>query len=123
MIEKKVAQFESCMTVLVIKDFKHKSIWAYPVEGQGLAAVEWLIAQGIEDLDTCGLDGCHMVVKSGQEPAIVEMQRGISETRRRVGTGGTALENSCVGDSSSNGRVERAIEELGGLVCTNKSRT
>ena len=107
-------QVRSCITVLVIKDFKHKSIWAYPVEGKGVAAAEWLVGQVIEDLDTCGLDGCHMVVKSDQEPSIVEVQREISEFRRRAGVGGTALENSRVGDSQSNGRVERAIEELGG---------
>ena len=97
----------------MLKDFKHKSIWAYPVEGKGISAAEWLITQVIEDLDTCGLDGCHMVVKSDQEPAIVEVQKEISEVRRRAGTGGTALEDYRVGDSQSNGRVERAIEELG----------
>ena len=101
-----------CITVLVIKGFKHKSIWAYPVEGKGVSAAEWLISQVIEDLDTCGLDGCHMVVKSDQEPAIVEVQKEIAEVRRRVGTGGTAIENSRVGDSQSNGGVERAILEL-----------
>lgn len=114
-------QVRSCITVLVIKDFKHKSIWAYPVEGKGIAAAEWLVAQVIEDLDTCGLDGCHMVVKSDQEPSIIEVQREISEFRRRAGVGGTALENSRVGDSQSNGRVERAIEELGGLIRTYKA--
>ena len=115
------AQGRTCITVLVIKDFKHKSIWAYPVEGKGVAAAEWLVAQVIEDLDTCGLDGCHMVVKSDQEPSIVEVQKEIAEFRRRAGVGGTALENSRVGDSQSNGRVERAIEELGGLIRTYKS--
>ena len=35
-IEKEGGQFKNCMTVLVIKDFKHKSIWAYPVEGKGM---------------------------------------------------------------------------------------
>ena len=30
----------NCITVLVIKDFKHKSIWAYPVEGKGISAAE-----------------------------------------------------------------------------------
>ena len=63
-IEKEGGQFTTCMAVLVIKDFKHKSIWVYPVEGKGFAAAEWLLTQVIEDPDTCGLDGCHMVVKS-----------------------------------------------------------
>ena len=114
-------QTRNCITVLVIKDFLHKSIWAYPVEGKGVAAAEWLVAQVIEDLDTCGLDGCHMVCKSDQEPSIAEVQKEIAEWRRRAGVGGTALENSRVGDSQSNGRVERAIEELGGLIQTLKA--
>ena len=91
-IDKEGGQIRTCITVLVIKDFLHKSIWAYPVEGKGVAAAEWLIAQVIEDLDTCGLDGCHMVVKSDQEPAIIEVQKEIAELRRRAGTGGTARE-------------------------------
>ena len=120
-INKAEGQCRICITVLVIKDFLHKSIWAYPVEGKGVAAAEWLVAQVIEDLDTCGLDGCHMVVKSDQEPSIIEVQKEIAEWRRRAGTGGTALENSRVGDSQSNGRVERAIGELGGLIQTYKA--
>ena len=40
----------NCITVLTIKDFKHKSIWAYPVEGKGMSAAEWLITHAIEGL-------------------------------------------------------------------------
>ena len=32
-IEKEGGQFKNCMADLVIKDVKHKSIWAYPVQG------------------------------------------------------------------------------------------
>ena len=62
-----------------------------------------------------------MVVKSDQEPSIIEVQKEIAEFRRKAGVGGTALENPRVGDSQSNGRVERAIEELGGLIRTHKA--
>ena len=34
-----------CLTVMVLKDFKYKSIWAYPVEGKGVGAAEWLVTQ------------------------------------------------------------------------------
>ena len=51
-----------CLTVMVLKDFKYKSIWAYPVEGKGVGAAEWLISHILEDLDTCGLDGCRLVL-------------------------------------------------------------
>ena len=29
-----------CLTVMVLKDFRYKSIWAYPVEGKGVGAAE-----------------------------------------------------------------------------------
>ena len=45
-----------CIAILVIKDFRHKSIWAYPVESKGMIKSSWLVDQIIEDLDTCGLD-------------------------------------------------------------------
>ena len=108
----------TCMTVMVLKDFRSKSVWAYPVEGKGVSAAEWLITQILEDLDTCGLDGCRIVLKSDQEPSIVEVQNKIAELRRQAHSHGTIIENSKVGDSNSNARIERAIQELGGLVRT-----
>ena len=45
-----------CLTVMVLKDFRYKHIWAYPVEGKGVGAAEWLVTQIVEDLDACGLD-------------------------------------------------------------------
>ena len=38
--------------------------------------------------------------------------------RREVGATGTAIENSKVGDSSMNGRTERPIQDVGGLIRT-----
>ena len=103
-----------CLTVMVLKDFRYKSIWAYPVEGKGVSAAEWLITQILEDLDTCGLDQCRLVLKSDQEPGIIEVQQAIKAARGRAHDHGTAIENSKVGDSNSNARVERAIQEIGG---------
>ena len=59
-----------------------------------------------------------LVLKTDQEPAITEVQREISDRRRQSGSRGTALENSKVGDNSSSGRTERAVQELGGMVRT-----
>ena len=101
---------------MVLKDFRYKSLWAYPVEGKGVGAAEWLVTQILEDLDTYGLDGCRLVLKSDQEPSIVEVQHAIKDARGKAHSHGTAIENSKVGDSNSNARVERAIQELGGLV-------
>ena len=118
LIRKNGGLIKFTMTVMVLKDFRSKSVWAYPVEGKGVTAAEWLITQIIEDLDTCGLDGCRIVLKSDQEPGILEVQRTIAELRRQAHSHGTTIENSKVGDSNSNARVERAIQELGGLVRT-----
>ena len=79
------------------------------------------MTQIIEDLDTCGLDGCRLVLKSDQEPSIVEVQHAIKDARGRAHSHGTAIENSKVGDSNSNARVERAIQELGGMARTLKA--
>ena len=107
-----------CVTVLVMKDFLNKSVWAYPVEGKGTEKADWLTEQIREDLATIGMDNCVLVIKTDQEPAIKEVQEELAERRRATGARGTVTEHSRVGDSSSNGRTERSIQELGGLVRT-----
>ena len=59
-----------------------------------------------------------IIVKTDQEASIVELQTEIA--RRRVDVG-TSLENSKVGDSNSNAKVERAIRDVGNMVRTSKS--
>ena len=110
-----------CVTVLVMKDFRFKSIWAYPVEHKGTLQTDWVVKAIIEDLDTCGLGSCRVVTKTDQEAAIVNVQNEIVKLRLKSGADGTALENSRVGDSNSNGTVERAIGEFGGVVRTYRS--
>ena len=111
----------SCMTVMVLKDFRSKSVWAYPVAGKGMGAAEWLITGVLADLDTCGLDGCRIVLQSDQETSILEVQRRSAELRRQAHLHGTTIEHSRDGDSNSNARVERAIQEVGGLARTMKA--
>ena len=53
---------EMGMTMLAMKDFWHKSIWVYPVEGKGVTKADWLAAMIKDDLATCGLDICMIVV-------------------------------------------------------------
>ena len=61
-----------------------------------------------------------LVLKSDLEPAIKEVQEEIAQKRREDGAVGTARENSRVGDSSTNGRTERAIQVVGGMIRTLK---
>ena len=73
------------LTALVMKDFMTESIFAYPVEGKGTQKAPWLVRMIVEDLKTCGLDNCILVVKTDNEPAIVEVQEEIAATRRAEG--------------------------------------
>ena len=108
------------ITMLVVKDFMYKSVWVYPVEGKGVTMAEWLPGMIRADMSMCGMDNSMLIVKSDQEPAIKELQEEIARQRRQGGSVGTILENSRVGDSSSNGRTERSIQELGGMLRTLK---
>ena len=81
-------------TVLVMKDYAQGSIWAYLVAGEGLAAAPQLVEMILHDLDACGLGSALLVTKADQEPAIIEVQAGISRLRRDIVTDGTAEENS-----------------------------
>ena len=110
-----------CVTVLVLKDYKFKSIWAYPVEFKGTLQTSWLVQAIMEDLDTCGLGSCRIVTKTDQEPAIINVQQDLVKARLAGGASDTAIENSRVGDSSSNGTVERAVLDFGSLVRTYRS--
>ena len=50
------------------------------------------------------------MVKDEQEPAIIDVAKEIA--RNRGGRFGTAMDNSQVGDSDSNGTIERAIQDV-----------
>ena len=66
------------ITMLVVKDFLHKSVWVYPVEGEGVTMVEWLSGMIRADMSTCGMDNSMIIVKTDQEPAIKELQEEIA---------------------------------------------
>ena len=105
------------LTFLVVQESMCRSVWAYAVESKGSSEV-WLTDQIVEDMETVGVTSERIILKSDQEPAITDLQRSI--VARRAGHG-TALEKSRVGDSNSNGRIERCIQDVKGLVRTIKS--
>ena len=82
------------VTMLVVKDFVHKSIWVYLVEGKGVTMTEWLPGMFRADMAICGMDNSMIIVKTDQEPAIKELQEEIARQRRQEGAVGTVLENS-----------------------------
>ena len=72
----------------------------------------------VDDLNTIGMGKNRIIAKTDQEASIVELQTEIARRRADIGT---SLENSKVGDSNSNGKVERAIREVGNMIRTLKS--
>ena len=107
------------ITILVMCETTCHSIWAYAVQSKG-STEEWVKDQILEDLETVGVSDERIIVKSDQEASMTDMQKAIATARGKLGT---ALENSKVGESDSNGKVERAIQDLKGLIRTIKSAT
>ena len=54
-----------------------------------------------------------VIAKTDQEASVVKSQTEIARRRAEIGN---SLENSKVGDSNSNGKVERAIRDVGNMV-------
>ena len=108
----------SSLTVLVMQESECRSVWAYAVEHKG-STEEWAVDQICEDLDTIGLRNDRIIVKSDQESSANDIAREIS--KRRASEYGTGLENSAIGDSNSNGTVERAIQDMEGQARTLRS--
>jgi hypothetical protein len=111
-------QSSASMTVLVMQESQCRSVWAYAVESKG-SSEAWVIDQISEDLDTIGFRNDRIIIKSDQETSANDIAREVA--KRRASTFGTALENSAVGDSNSNGTVERAIQDVEGQCRTMRS--
>ena len=60
---------------------------------------------------------CKVVLKSGQEPSIVDMQHDVMRKRTEQGMS-TSLQNGPVGDGNNNGRTEKVVREFGGVART-----
>jgi hypothetical protein len=105
-------------TVLVMQESLCRSVWAYAVEHKG-SSEAWVIDQIAEDLDTVGLRNDRIIVKSDQETSANDIAREIAKCR--ASEYGTALDNSHVGDSNTNGTIERAIQDVEGQVRTLRS--
>ena len=80
------------------------------------------VGRRLDDMATIGMAKERVVVKSDQEASIVEMQLEVARKRGFGDYGaGTGVENSKVGDSDSNGKIERAIRDVGNMVRTLRS--
>ena len=109
--EEQVGNNGDSQTVLVMQESECRSVWSYAVDKKG-SSEEWVIQQICEDLETVGLKQDRRIIKDDQEPAIIDVAKEIAANRD--GRFGTALDNSRVGDSDSNGTIERAIQDVKG---------
>ena len=105
-------------TALVLKETMCDSVWAFALKNKSAAEDIWIADQIVDDLNTSGMGKNKIIVKTDQVASVVELQTEIA--RRRVDVG-TISENSKVGDSNSNGIVERAIRDVGNMMRTLKS--
>ena len=104
---------ESQAPVWVMTDHETKAVFAYVCESKGSES-KGLVDQVVEDINKLG--HTKVILKTDQEPAIRDVQRAVRDKRRQA----TILENSPVGESQSNGRVERCIQTVVAQVRTMK---
>ena len=93
--------------VLVSEDLATGGIRAHLVSTKETES--WTAGKIKDDIEEFGYDGAPVRIKSDQEPAIVDVQRAVIVRRDNAPV---ILVNSPVGDSQSNGRVEKAIKKV-----------
>ena len=106
------------MTALIVKESGCGSLWAYPVRSKGSLNEPWLAQQIVWDMETVGLQGERVLVKSDQEASITDLGREIATLR---GAHGTGMDEFRVGDHNSNATIEQAVQEVEGMTRTLRS--
>ena len=99
--------------ILVIVDSKSKATFAHVVDHKG-ASDAWVAKRVVADIEDLGHKEVMITMKSDQEPSMIELQREVTRLRGA----GTVPENSPVGESASNGMVERHIQRVQGQART-----
>ena len=109
------ASVSTSMTMLVMVETMCDSVWTYATNAKGYASDPWLPKKLQSDLTTVGMGLVRIVVKTDTEPAILDLRREMAKGR---GDAPTGFEDSRVGDSNSNAKIERVIRDVKGLVRT-----
>jgi hypothetical protein len=102
------------LPVQVMKDIRRGMIFAHAVPRKGLVD-DHGVGEIILDLEKLGLK--RILLKCDGENALKHIQEEVQRRRSEE----TILENSPVGDSRSNGKAERAVQSIVGLIRTMKS--
>ena len=96
---------DETLTIIVMKDRDTKAISSDVVELKG-RGIDGTIERVIENIRRLGYK--KIILKSDQEPALVDLINGIIEARDDI----TIPECSPVGESQSNGMIERAVRSV-----------
>ena len=84
-------------------------MWAYLCGKKGATGEEWVAAAINDDLTTIGVNGEHLIPKSDQENAIGDV---LTKNTQLRDDRSTARENSVLGDSNNNGKVDKQYKKL-----------
>ena len=106
------------MTIRVMIETLCESVWAYPVYAKGVLSDVWLTGTITNDLATVAVANTRIVIKFDAEPAIVDLRQVVGASRGGTPTG---YDDSRVGDSNSNVKLERTIREVKGLIRTSRA--
>ena len=100
------------ISVLVGREKRSQMLIAHVVPVKG-AGAQWIVDQVVRDIRKLGVHG-KIILKCDQEPAILDVMNAICRARGEDSTGEmlTVIEMAPKGESQSNGRAERAVQEL-----------
>ena len=110
------AEEKAEIKVLVGRDKKSRVYCSIVVPQKGVDPDEWVTRRGLKFLDFLGYDS--LIIKSDQEISLGKAVRSMK--LHRGDNTQVMFEESPVGDSMSNGVVERAIQSIEGQVRTLK---
>ena len=108
---------EERVTILVGRERSTGMSMASVVPAKGSSG-QFAVLRVLDFIRLCGAEEADVVVKTDQEPAIEALIRDVVRARGAVGT---IVEESPVGSSGSNGVVERAVQNVEGVIRTLKS--
>ena len=107
-----------CLPILVIRDHASKTVFSHVVPCKGTSQ-QYPIAQSVDDIEQLG--HAKLILKSDQEPAILDLRDTII-ARCKEKKISIIPENSPTGESQSNGVIERAIQDVEGMIRTLKDQ-
>ena len=98
---------------MVVIEHRHGRVWAHRVPNKGIHKdASWLPKRMVQDLDNTGLQSTRIIIKSDQEPVIIDVQTAMQELRFDM----IIPINSPLGESESIGRAENSIKRVQGKV-------